>query len=321
MLQCKISWIALSASRARDYAAGMPRPIHVLAALLCALAAACHKDEPDRAAYHGGPPQPPATAERQMVSAANPYAAEAGLAILRIGGSAVDAAIAMELVLTLVEPQSSGVGGGAFLLHYTAAEQRVDAYDGRETAPAAIAADVFRNEDGSPKTFFDAVVGGDSVGVPGFLRMAELAHKDHGRLPWGALFQPAIRLAEDGFTISPRYHALVDDDPYLKIFPNSAAYFYDADGTPLPIGARRDNPALAETYRIVAERGADAFYTGPIAESIAAAVGGAPRNPGALTVADLAAYEAKRRDTICRPYRAWTVCTMPPPTSGGVALL
>ncbi len=255
-----------------------------------------------------------------MVAAANPLAAEAGRDILRAGGSAIDAAIATSLVLNLVEPQSSGIGGGAFLLHYDGKSGDVTAYDGRETAPAAVGPDLFLRPDGEPMGFWEAVVGGRSVGVPGLVRMFERAHKAHGRLPWATLFEPAIRLAEEGFAVSPRLNALIAADTYLKSDPAAAAYFYEPGGAPLAVGTRLRNPAFAETLRRIARDGADAFYSGPVAEAIVAAVQGAA-NPGSLGLADLAGYEAKQRDPVCAPYRAWRVCGMPPPTSGGVAVL
>ena len=260
-------------------------------------------------------------AERQMVVAANPLATEAGLEILRAGGSAVDAAITVQMVLNLVEPQSSGIGGGGFLLHFDAGADSVTAYDGRETAPAAATPGLFLTAEGEPMAFFDAVVGGRSVGVPGVLRMLEAAHRDHGRLSWARLFDPAIRLAEEGFPVSPRLHALIAADAHLRTFPTAAAYFHDPQGEPLPVGTVLRNPALAETLRRIAAGGADMFYNGPIAQDIVAAVRSAPGNPGRLSEADLAGYEAKRRTPLCRPYRLWRVCGMPPPTSGGVVTL
>jgi len=268
-----------------------------------------------------GAAAPPARAARQMVVAANPLAAEAGRDILRAGGTAVDAAIAAELVLNLVEPQSSGIGGGAFLLHYDGQSGAVAAYDGRETAPAAATPGLFLTAAGEPMEFWDAVVGGRSVGVPGLVRLLELAHRAHGRLPWARLFEPAITLAETGFLVSPRLHALIAEDPYLKIFPATAAYFTDASGAPLAAGTQLRNPAFAATLRRIAQDGADAFYNGPIAEAIVAAVQGTTPNPGGLSLADLAGYQAKRREALCAPYRTWRVCGMPPPTSGGVAVL
>ncbi len=256
-----------------------------------------------------------------MVAAAHPLAAEAGREILRAGGSAVDAAIAVQAVLGLVEPQSSGIGGGAFLLHYQGDGGAVTAYDGRETAPAAAREDMFLNADGSPKGFFEAVVGGSSVGAPGVIRMLELAHQEHGRLPWSALFGPAIALAEEGFLVTPRLHYLISVDRYLATFPETRRYFYLPDGEALPVGHRLRNPDYAESLRLIAAQGADGFYTGPIAEAIVTRVRNAPRNPGFMTLEDLAAYQAKERTALCRPYRQYEVCGMPPPTSGGIAVL
>lgn len=257
-----------------------------------------------------------------MVAAAHPLAAEAGRDILREGGSAVDAAIATQLVLGLVEPQSSGIGGGAFLLHYDAATRAVAAYDGRETAPAAVTEDLFLRPDGTPMDFYEAVVGGRAVGVPGVFRLLELAHQDHGRLPWAALFEPAIALAEQGFEITPRLHKLIAEDEHLDRFPESRAYFYQADGRAKPVGTLLRNSDYAATLRAVAAGGADAFYEGPVAAAIAARVQAAEVNPGVMAEADLAAYQAKRREALCRPYRtAHRVCGMPPPTSGGATVL
>ncbi|WP_299623652.1 gamma-glutamyltransferase [Pelagibius sp.] len=258
---------------------------------------------------------------QHMVAAANPLAAEAGMAMLRGGGSAVDAAIATAMVLSLVEPQSSGIGGGAFLMHYNGTDRRVMAYDGRENAPQEAGEDLFLKPDGEPMAFWDAVVGGRSVGTPGLLRMLELAHQDHGRLPWADLFAPAIDLAERGFAVSPRLHGLVARDKYLKRYEDTAAYFYDSAGEALAVGTLRKNQAFADTLRAVAEGGADAFYSGPIAVDIVKQVRAAAGNPGVLSYSDLARYEAKRRKPLCAPYRQWQVCGMPPPTSGGVAVL
>ena len=264
---------------------------------------------------------------RHMIAAANPHAARAGLDILRAGGSAVDATIAAQMVLTLVEPQSSGIGGGAFMLHYRPGRAgggiapTLDAYDGRETAPMGATPTLFMDPDGKPYTFRNRIFGGAPVGVPGVLRMLEMAHRKHGKLPWRDLFQRAIRLAEDGFEISPRLHLLIRRARTLGDFPAARAYFFTAAGKAKPVGARLRNPALADTLRRIAEGGADAFYTGAIAADIAAAVRRAPRRPATMTVADLEAYRAKARGIICRPYRVWRVCVMGPPTSGGIATL
>ncbi|WP_235830176.1 gamma-glutamyltransferase [Algihabitans albus] len=258
---------------------------------------------------------------RAMVSAANPHATRAGVAMLEAGGSAVDAAIAAQLVLGLVEPQSSGIGGGAFLLHHDPDTGETRAYDGRETAPLAATADQFLTADGTPLGFWDAVPGGLSVGVPGVLKMLELTHTEHGRLAWARLFEPAIALAETGFLVSPRLHALIERDRLLPKSPAAASYFYTPGGDPRPVGTILRNPAYAETLRRIAAEGTDAFYEGEIAADIVRAVRGASVNPGRMTQADLAAYRAVRRAPLCGDYRDWQVCGMPPPTSGGVAVL
>jgi len=255
-----------------------------------------------------------------MVSTANPHASTAAIEILRRGGSAIDAAIAAQLVLGLVEPQSSGLGGGAFLLHWDAGSETVEAYDGRETAPAAARPDLFLKPDGTPMPFMEAVVGGRAVGVPGLVAMLAMAHRDHGVLDWASLFEPAIELAETGFTVSPRLHAMISAMDRLAEDPAARAYFYADTGpgvSPLPVGHRLRNPAYARTLRIIAEQGPEGFYHGEIAEAIVAAVTG-HANPGAMTLEDLAGYEAKKREPVCRPYRGYRVCGMPPPSSGGL---
>ncbi len=258
---------------------------------------------------------------QQMVVTANPFASEAAREILRKGGSAIDAAIAATMVLTLVEPQSAGIGGGGFLLHYAGASRAVSAYEGRETAPAAAKPDRFLGPDGEPLEFEDAQSGGISVGVPGLLAMFALAHERHGRLPWRSLFEPAIALAESGFPISPRLHALLAEDEMLRQSPTAARYFYRPDGTPRPEGEILRNPALARTLALIAEEGTDPFYRGAIAARMVAAVQNAWRHPGDLALGDLAAYEARAPEALCGDYRRWRVCAPPPPSSGGVALL
>jgi gamma-glutamyltranspeptidase / glutathione hydrolase len=259
-------------------------------------------------------------ARREMVATANPHATRAGLAMLERGGSAVDAAIAAQMVLGLVEPQSSGIAGGAFMLHLDARTRRVAAWDGRETAPAAADESLFIGPDGKPLAFFDAVVGGRSVGTPGVLRMLEAAHARHGRLPWATLFEPAIRLATDGFEIGPRLAALVAADRHLKRDPAATRYFFDAAGRPLPAGHRLRNPEYADTLAQIARRGSLALHTGPIARDIVDAVQNHPTNPGRLTERDLAFYTPVVREPVCVPYRRWAVCGMPAPSSGGIAV-
>lgn len=265
-------------------------------------------------------------AERHMIAAANPLAAEAGLEMLREGGSAVDAAIAAQMVLTLVEPQSSGIGGGAFLLHYAPGRPNrgvpplLTAFNGRETAPLDDGPSLFLGPDREPIPFAERAVGGIAVGVPGVVRMLEEAHKRYGKLPWRRSFDTAIRLAEDGFKVSPRLHALIAADRHLKDLPATRRYFFTPDGAPLAVGTILRNPALAETLRLIADGGADAFYRGPIAADIVAAVQDSPVRPARMTLADLAAYKAPVRRAICAPYRVWRVCGVPPPSAGAVSV-
>jgi gamma-glutamyltranspeptidase/glutathione hydrolase len=260
------------------------------------------------------------TAQRHMVAAANPLAASAGREILRAGGSAVDAAIAVQLVLNLVEPQSSGIGGGAFFLHWDEAKRAVTTLDGRETAPAAARPGRFLGADGKPMAFRQAVVGGLSVGVPGTVKLLEAAHRRWGRLPWPDVFAPAIALAEQGFAISPRLNGLLSGETALKSDPRAAAYFYEADGKAKAVGTVLKNPAFAATLRAIAERGAAAFYEGPVARDIVATVTGHATNPGDITLADIAGYRVEERAPVCGAYRVWRVCGMGPPSSGAVAV-
>ena len=262
----------------------------------------------------------PARANSAMISAANPHAARAGQDILSAGGSAIDGAIAAQMVLGLVEPQSSGIGGGGFLLHYNATTGAIESFDGRETAPATATGDLFRRPDGKLMQWPEAARGGLSVGVPGLLRMLELAHRKHGRLPWARLFQPAIQLAEAGFTVSPRMAQSIADNQDLADFPAARAYFF-AGGEPLFAGARLTNPEYATTLRTIAAGGANAFYHGDIAADIAAAVQSAVHNPGAMSVDDIARYEALQRPPVCATYRIYAVCGMGPPSSGGLTTL
>ena len=259
-------------------------------------------------------------AHDRVVVAADIRAAEAGMEMLRRGGSAVDAAVAVQAVLGLVEPQSSGLGGGAFMLRWDAGTKNLTTFDGREFAPAAAGPDLFLKEDGTPMGFYDAVVGGRSVGVPGAVAMLGEAHARYGKIPWADLFDPARKLAEEGFIISPRLAGLIATVPRLKQEPAAAAYFYNEDGTPKPEGTLLKNPAYARTLQIIAEGGPEAFYEGEIAEAIVAAVTGAD-NPGAMTLEDLAAYAPVERAPVCGRYRVYQVCSMTPPSSGGATLL
>ena len=256
-----------------------------------------------------------------MVSAANPHAVEAGLAALRNGGDAIDAAIAVQSVLGLVEPQSSGLGGGAFMLYYDAQDGSLTAYDGRETAPATASPDLFRDADGSVLSFYDSVFSGHSVGVPGAVAMLAMAHEDHGELPWANGFDAAIDLAEDGFAVSPRlqrFIAGVAPRTPLDEWPASRDYFFLEDGSPLPVGHVLQNEAYADSARAIAADWRN-LYAGPLAAEIVEAVRAEPR-PGGLALSDLETYQAIRRDALCRPYREWTVCGAPPPASGGVTV-
>ena len=296
------------------------RHLTVIAAALALVA--CHSpvNEPPAAPELGSGYRTdlsPRHAAQHMAAAANPLAAEAGREMLRQGGSAIDAAIAMQAVLTLVEPQSSGIGGGAFIMLWDG--NRVQAYDGRETAPAGATERLFLKPDGQPMAFTAAQIGGRSVGTPGVLRALELAHKKTGHLPWARLFEPAIRLSEHGFAISPRLHSLIAADRFIPQSPEMAAYFLNADGTPKATGTLLKNPALAAVFKRIAEEGPDALYHGPIADEIARKVQG-HRNAGSLSEADLAGYAAKERAPLCTDYKRWKICGMPPPSSGGIAI-
>lgn len=259
-------------------------------------------------------------ARRHMVVAANPVAAETGLRILRDGGSAADALVAVQAVLGLVEPQSSGLGGGAFLVWYDAANGTVTTFDGRETAPAAAGGDLFLDAEGKPLPFFDAVVGGRSVGVPGVPRLLETVHGRYGKLPWITLFEPAIRLAATGFTVSPRLAELVAADAgRLGAEPSTRRYFYP-EGRPVAAGQSLVNRAYADTLKAIAEGGADAIHEGPIAAEIVRAVRDHATNPGLMTPEDLASYRVVERPAICAAYRGLDICGMGPPSSGALAV-
>jgi gamma-glutamyltranspeptidase/glutathione hydrolase len=262
--------------------------------------------------------------ERMAVAAAHPLASDAGVQVLLAGGNALDAAIAVQMVLALVEPQSSGIGGGAFLMHWDGRE--VAAWDGRETAPAAADEKLFVQADGKPMAPAAAMVGGRAVGVPGVLRMLEAAHRAHGRLAWPRLFEPAIVLAEQGFRVGHRLHAQLQTESkaaaQLAKDAQARAYFYGADGAPHPVGHRLKNPALAAVLRAVAARGSAALHEGPVAADLVARVRGHAGNPGLMSAADLAGYTPLRRRPMCNDWRArWRVCGFPPPSSGHIAVM
>jgi len=258
-------------------------------------------------------------AKHFMIVAAHPLATKVGYDVLKSGGNAVDAAIATQLMLGLVEPQSSGLGGGAFALVYAASAKKLFAWDGRETAPAAASRDRFLTPDGRPLSYRAAVGSGKSVGVPGVVALLEALHRRHGRMPWPKLFEPAIRAAEDGFEISPRLAMLIARDRLLPQSETAREYFFHGDGSPKRAGEHLRNPQLAKVLRRVASQGAAAFYHGDIAQAIVAAVHAHP-SPGDMTVEDIAAYRAIERLPLCTDYRTRRVCGMSPPSSGGITV-
>ncbi|WP_016954059.1 gamma-glutamyltransferase [Catenovulum agarivorans] len=275
----------------------------------------------DPEAATGLKPKNLVTSEHAMVVAANPYAVEAGLKVLKLGGSAFDAAIAVQMVLTLVEPQSSGIGGGAFILHWDEEKQKLTGLDGRETAPSQANSELFF-ENGKPVSWHQAVVGGRSVGVPGIIAALELGHKKYGKLPWKILFKSAIELSEQGFVVSPRLASLLDKNlnPGVETLSVSRDYFYPK-GQALQAGAVKTNPELAASLRLISQQGAQGFYQGQLASDIANAVQGSKIAPGLLSLTDLANYQAKWREPICQPYHSYKVCGFAPPTSGGTTVL
>jgi gamma-glutamyltranspeptidase/glutathione hydrolase len=261
------------------------------------------------------------TAHRHMIVTDSPYATEAGLKILRAGGSAVDAAIAAQVMLTLVEPESTGIGGGAFMVLFDPAKKKVTTFDGREMAPASATPGMFLDATGKPRPHFDAVPGGLSVGVPGDVAMMWLAHKRYGRLAWAKLFQPTIALARKGFAVPHKLATALHNYPQIGQMPDIRAYFYHPDGTPVAEGEVLKNPELANTLTLIAKSGPKAFYEGPIAQAIVDKVEHAPVNPGGMTLADLKNYTAKERPPVCAIYRTDRLCSMGPPSSGGIAVI
>jgi gamma-glutamyltranspeptidase/glutathione hydrolase len=290
------------------------------AAAIALLAAACGEPAPPDASPYAAHDAQPARETEVMVAAADPRAVEAGLDVLEAGGDAVDAAIAVQAVLGLVEPQSSGIGGGAFMLRYDASTGEVTVYDGRETAPAGADETLFLDGAGEPLDFLEAWVSGKSVGTPGVIAMLAMAHDEHGALPWASGFDAAIAHAETGFAIAPRLAEAIDRIRQFSPLDEreaTAAYFYAPDGEPLPEGHVLTNPAYAETLRAIAADWRN-FYTGEIAQGMVEAAAAEP-NPGALSLSDLDSYTPLKREAICQPYRDWTLCSAPPPSSGAVA--
>ncbi|MGE5265762.1 MAG: gamma-glutamyltransferase [Deltaproteobacteria bacterium] len=254
-----------------------------------------------------------------MISTSSRPASEAGQTMLRAGGSAVDAAIAAQLVLGLVEPQSSGLGGGAFLLHWDQTSGHLTSYDGRETAPAAARPDRFL-KDGKPIAFEKAVRSGLSIGTPGLVKLLKAAHEKHGKLPWAQLFEPAIRLAEDGFTVTQRLHLLLRLTGIEAFDATARAFFFDATGAPVAAGSKIRNPEYAASLGAIAQRGPDGFYLGALADTMLRAAARAPHYASDLTAADLATYRIEEREPVCIRYRIYSVCGMGPPSSGGIAI-
>ncbi len=260
-------------------------------------------------------------AKNYMVTAANPIATQAGADVLEQGGNAIDAMVAVQLMLGLVEPQSSGIGGGAFLVYWDSDRQKLTTFDGRETAPLAATPQLFQDDKGQPLQFYDAVVGGRSVGTPGTVKLLWDTHQQYGKLDWKKLIQPVIKLAKQGFTVSPRLASLIENDSErLSRFPATKAYFFNSDGSPKSAGTVLKNPQYAQTLTAIAEKGAMAFYQGDIAQDIINTVQNAPGNPGVLAQSDFDTYQIKQRDPVCAAYQSYDVCGMGPPSSGALTV-
>ena len=262
------------------------------------------------------------TTETAMVAAANPLAVTAGVEVLEAGGTAADAAVAVQMMLNLVEPQSSGIGGGAFMLYWDAAEEKLITFDGREKAPASATPAYFQNDEGEPMEWWDAVVGGRSVGVPGTLKLLEHVHGRHGNQQWSELMLPAITTARQGFKVSPRLSESIESarERKLDMFESTRDYFFNDDGSALQAGSYLTNDKFARALREIGDQGSAPFYTGRIASDIVEAVN-TEINPGELTLDDLAGYEVIERQPVCVPYRNYEVCGMGPPTSGGLTMV
>jgi gamma-glutamyltranspeptidase/glutathione hydrolase len=262
-----------------------------------------------------------AHAQKFMVATANPEASKAGYDVLKSGGSAIDALVAVQMVLGLVEPQSSGLGGGAFVVYYDASKQKLTTFDGRETAPQEATPELFQDENGEPLSFYDAVVGGRSVGTPGTVKLMGELHDRYGSMPWEDLLAPATQLAQEGFIVSPRLaDAIKGSTERLSRYPETKAYFFNLDGTPLEAGSRLQNTQYYETLRFLATYGADEFYTGQIAKKIVSQVRGAIDNPGVLSEQDFLSYRVKERPPVCLPYKEYDICGMGPPSSGALTV-
>ncbi|GAL35356.1 gamma-glutamyltranspeptidase [Vibrio maritimus] len=257
-----------------------------------------------------------------MVTAANPTATNAGAKVLEQGGNAIDAMVAIQLMLGLVEPQSSGIGGGSFLVYWDSKQSKLTTYDGRETAPAAVDSDLFIGEDGKPMGFYDAVVGGRSVGTPGTVKLLWDVHQKYGKLDWKQIIEPIAEQAEQGFVISARLAKLIANDvTFLGKHPDTARYFLQSDGSPKTEGTLLKNPQYAKTLRLMAAKGSDGFYKGPVAESMVNAVKSqSETNPGLLTLDDLTRYQVAERSAVCAPYKQFDICGMGPPSSGALTL-
>lgn len=264
------------------------------------------------------------TGKEFMISAANPEAAKAGYDILAAGGTAADAMIAVQLMLNLVEPQSSGIGGGAFMLYWDASSKTLNTFDAREKAPQKAVPERFLNHEGKKIPFSEAISGGQAVGVPGILRLMEVTHNLYGNQEWSSLFQSTIKSSEEGFIVSPRMaksiQSTIDRKRYLDVFPGAKEYFFNKDGSPLRSGDVLKNPAFANTLKILAKKGADAFYSGPIADDIVKAVASTSKVKNNITHEDLKNYRVKVRPPVCADYRGYSVCGMGPPTSGGLSV-
>ena len=309
-------------SRAAGGAHGAPHLIRLWFAIACGLAVGvAHADVLQPEAASGIAPKPAVFTKRYMAVTANPHATAAALEMLGRGGSAVDAAIAAQLVLNLVEPQSSGLGGGGFMLVFDARRKRLHAYDGRETAPAAARPNRFLDAQGKPVPFHDAAVGGRSIGVPGLAALLAAAHGRHGHLTWPKLVEPARRLAQEGFAISPRLHQLLAQDKYLRGDPQARELYYQPDGSAKPIGTVLRNPEFAAVLDELAAGGPRGFYTGRMAGDVVAAAGGDKRQRSDLSLADVTGYRSLERRPVCGRRGAYRICGMPPPSSGGVTVL